>query len=92
MCDVQMTGMVAVPTGSVTPFDIGRVLEAALPMASLDEGCRYLTLACEFSLDNGHRFDFPPIGYVSKRLEAKVQWMAQVLIFSSSEPQSGAGA
>lgn len=91
MCNVQVTGMVAVPTGSVTPVDIGRVLEAALPMASYDEDSRYLALACEFSLDNGHYFDFPPIGYVSKRLEAKVQWMAQVPIFSRSEPQAGAG-
>lgn len=91
MHDVQVTGMVAVPTGSVTPFDIGRVLEAAQPMRSLDEGCRYLTLSCEFSLDNGHRYYFPPIGYSSNRLEVKVQWMKQAPKFSSSEPQASAG-
>ncbi len=70
----RITGMVALPQGVVTASDIGRVLDAAVPMGH-DNGCDDIHLAGTlFTLDDQLKGVFPPVGMRGKRLDATVDW------------------
>ena len=69
-----ITGMVALPSGMVTPGDIGRVLEAAVPSGQFDDA-EFVNLGTTvFALVDGLLMPFPPLGMTGHRLEATVNW------------------
>lgn len=69
-----ITGMVALPSGVVTPGDIGRVLEAAVPSGQFDDA-EFVNLGTTvFALVDALLVPFPPVGMTGQRLEATVHW------------------
>ena len=70
---IQVTGMVAIKSGTVTARDVGRAVEAAISLPCSNLTFLHASPTCAFSVDGSIQTEFMPIGLPAKRLEVKME-------------------
>ena len=70
---IQVTGMVAIKSGTVTARDVGRAIEAAISLPCSNLTFLHASPTCAFSVDGSVQTEFMPIGLPAKRLEIKIE-------------------
>ena len=70
---IQVTGMIAISSGTVTARDVGRAIEAAMSLPCSNLTFLHASQTCTFTVDGSIQTEFMPIGLPAKRLEVKIE-------------------
>ena len=70
---IQVTGMIAISSGTVTARDVGRAIEAAMSLPCSNLTFLHASSTCTFTVDGSVQTEFMPIGLPAKRLEVKME-------------------